>query len=173
MVISTYQRGVKGTRTTPVTDPKTAPAIHEAVIRASHAPPTITVLANPEERSMNVRALLLSGIVMLATAAGVSAPATVGAEDANVIALTASNWKFSPEVVEAHAGQTITLKITSSAGLHGIQSDDLGIPNTMLPPGKTVTITFTPAKAGKYVVRCSVPCGPGHGAMTFTVKVED
>jgi cytochrome c oxidase subunit 2 len=88
------------------------------------------------------------------------------------VTMQASNWKFSPAVIEAHVGVPVTLNVTSTEGVHGISSDELGIANTMLTPGKTVTVTFTPKKAGTYAVHCSVPCGPGHADMKFTVKVE-
>ncbi len=86
--------------------------------------------------------------------------------------LVASNWTFSQTEVTAHVGVPMTLHVTSKEGVHGIQSADLGIPSTMLLPGKVVTITFTPKTAGTYVVHCSVPCGSGHANMAFTVKVE-
>lgn len=86
--------------------------------------------------------------------------------------LVASNWKFSKTTITAHVGVPMTLHLSSSEGVHGIKSDDLGIPNTVLLPGKAVNVTFTPKKTGTYIVHCSVPCGPGHADMTFTVKVE-
>ena len=87
------------------------------------------------------------------------------------IQIQASNWKFSQSTITAHVGQPVTLQVVSKEGVHGIQSDELGIPNTMLLPGKSVTVTFTPKKAGSYVVHCSVPCGQGHASMAFTVNV--
>lgn len=121
---------------------------------------------------MKTSSILIQAIaaaaVMALGATFVPAPARAATE----LTLEASNWQFSPKVVEAHVGVPVTLHITSKEGMHGISSDELGISNTMLPPGKTVTVTFTPTKAGTYVVHCSLPCGPGHGDMSFTVKVE-
>lgn len=85
--------------------------------------------------------------------------------------LVASNWKFTPRTITVHMNQPVTLKLTSSQGVHGIYSSDLGIPNTVISPGKTETVTFTPKKKGTYVVHCTVFCGAGHVNMTFTVKV--
>jgi cytochrome c oxidase subunit 2 len=98
------------------------------------------------------------------------APAALRASD-TAVTLTASNYQFAPAIIEAKVGVPVTLHITSSQGVHGVSSDELGIANTVLVPGKTVTVTFTPKKAGTYVVHCSVPCGPGHANMAFTVKV--
>ena len=50
-------------------------------------------------------------------------------------------------------------------------SDDLGIPMTTIRPGSTATILVTPKKAGTYVLRCQMFCGPGHADMTITVTV--
>jgi heme/copper-type cytochrome/quinol oxidase subunit 2 len=56
--------------------------------------------------------------------------------------------------------------------VHGIQSDDLGIGQTMITPGKFTTVTAMAKKAGTYVVHCSVVCGAGHADMKLTVNVE-
>lgn len=117
----------------------------------------------------------LGSITLSAAFVGVlagTALAPARANDANVT-VVASNWQFAPASVIAHVGQPITLQLSSKEGVHGIKSDDLGIPLTTLVPGKTVTVTFTPKKAGTYVVHCAIPCGPGHANMAFTVKVVD
>ena len=106
-----------------------------------------------------------------AIVAAAFALATASARASDSATLVASNWTFSQTVVTAHVAVPMTLQLTSKEGVHGIQSDALGIPSTMLIPGKTVTVTFTPTKAGTYVVHCSVPCGSGHANMAFTVKV--
>lgn len=82
-----------------------------------------------------------------------------------------SNANGGEPIIQAHVGQPMTLHLTSTQGVHGIQSDELGIPDTILLPGKTVAVTFTPKRVGTYVVHCSVPCGTGHASMAFTVRV--
>jgi cytochrome c oxidase subunit II len=88
------------------------------------------------------------------------------------IDIVASNWKFTPDTITLKVGEAQELRLTSSEGVHGLQSDDLGIPQTVITPGKFVTVTVTPKKAGTYVVQCSVVCGAGHPNMKLTVKVE-
>jgi cytochrome c oxidase subunit II len=86
--------------------------------------------------------------------------------------IVASNWKFTPAKVTAHVGEATTLTLTSSAGVHGIVSEQLGIPETVISPGKTAEVTFTPKQAGTYQVPCSVVCGPGHDDMRLTIQIE-
>lgn len=87
------------------------------------------------------------------------------------IDVVASNWKFTPGTITLHVGQPTTLRLTSSEGVHGLQSDQLGIPLTTITPGKFVTVDVTPKKAGTYVLHCAIVCGPGHANMTLTVNV--
>jgi len=89
------------------------------------------------------------------------------------IDIAVSNWKFVPAKITIPLGEPTTLRLTSTQGVHGIQSDDLGIPQTTIANGKTVTVTFTPKKAGTFIVHCSVFCGSGHADMTLTIVVTD
>ena len=88
------------------------------------------------------------------------------------IDIAAANWKFTPDTIKLHVGETTTLRLTSTEGVHGIKSDELGIPLTTISPGKFVTVNVTPKKTGTYDLHCEIICGPGHGKMTLTVKVE-
>lgn len=89
------------------------------------------------------------------------------------IDIVASNWKFTPNTITLKVGEAQELRLTSSEGVHGIKSDELGIPQTMITPGKFVTVTVPgPKKAGTYIVQCSVICGAGHADMKLKVVVE-
>lgn len=88
------------------------------------------------------------------------------------IDIVASNWKFTPDTITLKAGEAQELRLTSSEGVHGIQSDELGIAQTTITPGAFNTVTVTAKKPGTYVVHCSVVCGAGHPDMKLTVKVE-
>lgn len=85
--------------------------------------------------------------------------------------ITASVGAFTPSQITVHVNQPVTLDLTSAAGVHGLQSSALGIPQTLIEPGTTSTVTFTPTKVGTYLVHCSVPCGPGHANMVLTINV--
>ena len=107
---------------------------------------------------------VLAGCVVLMIAAPAFAHPTVD--------VVASNWKFTPGTVEMHVGETTVLHFTSSGGVHGIRSDDLGIAQTTIAPNKFVDVTVTPKKPGTYKIYCSIPCGSGHGDMVLVVEVK-
>jgi len=113
-----------------------------------------------------LRALGLA-VAVLALSAG---PAIVALAHPS-IDVVASNWKFTPATIELHVGETTTLRLTSSEGVHGLQSDDLGIAQTTIMPGAFSKVDVTPKKAGTYVLHCSIMCGAGHPNMTLTVTV--
>jgi cytochrome c oxidase subunit 2 len=88
------------------------------------------------------------------------------------IDIVASNWKFTPNTITVPPGEPTTLRLTSSEGVHGFKSDELGIRDTIIMPNKFVTVTFTPGKAGTYIVHCTIICGAGHPNMMLTIKVQ-
>ncbi len=87
------------------------------------------------------------------------------------IEVAASNWQFTPNAITLRAGVTTQLHLSATGGVHGIKSDDLGIPLTVISPGKGVVVNVTPKKAGTYVLHCEVMCGAGHSKMALTVVV--
>ena len=109
--------------------------------------------------------------LLVAVAALTFTFATLPAQAGQQVNLVASNWKFTPAEITVPAGEPTSLRLTSSEGVHGIASSDLGIPDTTILPNKFVTVTFTPKKAGTYQVHCSIVCGAGHPNMILTVKV--
>lgn len=89
------------------------------------------------------------------------------------IDIVASNWKFTPSTITVHVNELTTLRVTSRGGVHGIQSDELGISDTTIVPEKFQAVTFTPKKIGTFTVHCSVVCGAGHADMALMVKVVE
>src|SRR5215469_18101289 len=109
------------------------------------------------------------GLVAALAAGGSLFPTAVSAHP--LIDVAVANWKFTPSTITVPVGVPTTLRLTTTSGVHGIKSDDLGIPMTTIPNGKVVEVTFTPKKAGTYVLHCQIFCGPGHADMALTVVV--
>ncbi|HET9030671.1 MAG TPA: cupredoxin domain-containing protein [Candidatus Aquilonibacter sp.] len=116
-----------------------------------------------------MKKLFIAFVVLVAAAVIIGLKPAVAHPTIDIVA---SNWKFTPDTITLKVGEAQELRLTSSEGVHGIQSDELGIPQTVITPGKFVTVTVTPKKAGTYTVHCSVICGAGHPNMKLTVKVE-
>jgi cytochrome c oxidase subunit 2 len=89
------------------------------------------------------------------------------------IDIAVANWKFTPAKITIPVGEETTLRMTTTSGVHGIMSDDLGIPLTTIPNGKVIEVKFTPKKTGTYVLHCQIVCGPGHADMALTIVVVD
>ncbi|MFY9720124.1 MAG: cupredoxin domain-containing protein [Candidatus Cybelea sp.] len=114
---------------------------------------------------MHYRVLAMTALV---AAGAVPAASTAATSSINIVA---SDWKFTPDTIQIHVDQESTLQLTSSQGVHGLQSDALGIPLTTIAPGSSTNVKVTPKKAGKYVLHCAIMCGAGHPNMTLTVNV--
>lgn len=113
----------------------------------------------------------LVALMALVTVTSALGCAPAGAHPSIDIAV--ANWKFTPNKVTVPVAEPTTLRLTTTSGVHGIQSDELGIPLTTIPNGKVILVTFTPAKAGTYVIHCAIFCGPGHADMVLTIVVAD
>ena len=107
--------------------------------------------------------------IAIAVTAAVLAAAPASSHPSIDIAV--ANWKFTPAKITIPGGEPTTLRLTTTSGVHGIKSDDLGIPMTTIPNGKIIEVTFTPKKAGTYVLHCMIVCGPGHADMALTIAV--
>ena len=88
----------------------------------------------------------------------------------NVVAT--ADQKFVPDHIVLHAHRKQWLRFSSTGGVHGVASPDLGIPATTIAPGKPVSVSVLPAKAGTYTIPCSIVCGPNHASMALTVVVK-
>ena len=109
--------------------------------------------------------------VALAAAQGPPLPTATPA-GVRVVNIVASNWQFTPNTITLAAGRAVTLRLTSASGVHGIQSNELGIPLTAIKPDQFVQTTFIPKGAGTYVIHCAIECGAGHSNMTLTIMVK-
>jgi cytochrome c oxidase subunit 2 len=88
------------------------------------------------------------------------------------VELTARKYDFSEKEIRLRKGVPVTFAITTPDFAHGFSVPDLNV-RTDLVPGRTVEVTFTPAKAGRYVFLCDNFCGEAHDRMTGFIVVID
>jgi cytochrome c oxidase subunit 2 len=99
-----------------------------------------------------------------ATTAPVSSDA---AQEIKLIA-SAATFKYDQEEYKVKKGVPVKLTLEMKDGLHGARLADFNINLNQDNP----TATFTPDKAGTFIIKCSVPCGNGHRTMTANLVVE-
>ena len=121
---------------------------------------------------MRLSAIILGGVVLATVAVPASAAKPVPKMLPVVNIVATADQKFAPDHVVLHVGKRQTLRFTSTGGVHGIGSADLGIPATMITADKPVSVAVTPKKAGTYKLPCTIVCGPGHADMALTVDVK-
>ena len=64
----------------------------------------------------------------------------------------------------------VTLVLSSADFVHGFAMPDLDV-RIDLVPGKTVELTLTPARAGRFVFLCDNFCGEEHEEMSGVLVV--
>jgi cytochrome c oxidase subunit II len=91
------------------------------------------------------------------------------AANAQKLTITATNWKFDKTEYRVKKGQPVTVTLKNESGVHGVEFEKLGLKLD----NKNSTKTFTPDKAGKYTIVCTIPCGTDHLKMKSTLIVEE
>ncbi|GEM45534.1 cytochrome c oxidase subunit II [Deinococcus cellulosilyticus] len=81
-------------------------------------------------------------------------------------------FMFNPPEVKVPAGKPITLYVTATDVLHGLQIENTNV-NIQVIPGEVAKVTYTFKKAGTYRVGCNEYCGAGHANMMSKIIVED
>ncbi|MSQ70481.1 MAG: cytochrome c oxidase subunit II [Betaproteobacteria bacterium] len=114
---------------------------------------------------------------LLATAAACGALGYWGAgvafnQSGDRIRLTAQKFAFSQPMIRVKNGRPVTFELTTPDFPHGFAVPDFNV-RTDIIPGKTVTVTFTPTKAGKFHFLCDNFCGAGHDEMSGFLIVEE
>jgi cytochrome c oxidase subunit II len=111
-------------------------------------------------------------IALVAGAAGGYLAAAALPHPQSHVTLTARKYDFSATEITVRKGVPVTLALTTSDFPHGFSVPDFGV-RVDLVPGKTVAVTFTPDKAGRFQFLCDNFCGDAHDRMTgFLVVAE-
>ena len=105
--------------------------------------------------------------------AAVVALFSIAAQPTRSVDVTASTGAFAPTSIQVHVHEATRLHLTSTAGVHGLESTELGIPMTLIRPGEFADVTIDADKPGTYTLHCANFCGAGHAEMTLTVNVVE
>ena len=86
--------------------------------------------------------------------------------------IVATNWEFTPSLIEVNLGDKVELHLTSSQGTHGIAFLEFEVSET-LREGEDIHTEFIADKTGTFNFFCTVPCGKGHGGMRGLIVVKN
>jgi cytochrome c oxidase subunit 2 len=89
------------------------------------------------------------------------------AQEVKLIA-SAVTFKYDKSEYRVKKGVPVKLILEMKDGNHGAKLADFNVNLNADNP----TATFTPDKAGTFLIKCSVPCGTGHMTMTANLIVE-
>jgi len=116
-----------------------------------------------------------SALAGLAGLAGLAALALGGATvlaqaRPRMIKVSARRFTYTPNVIELRRGEPVTLELTTEDVFMGFNLPDFNVRSDIVP-GKTMTVTFTPDRAGSFIFLCDVFCGDGHETMNGKLVV--
>jgi heme/copper-type cytochrome/quinol oxidase subunit 2 len=115
----------------------------------------------------------LGGFLFVLAGAGfVLAPLPVYASAPNqrTFRVEASQFAYTPPVLEVNPGDIVTIELVSTDVVHGLYVDGYGVSVTA-DPGQTTSLTFTADKTGSFRFRCNVTCGALHPFMIGKLQV--
>jgi cytochrome c oxidase subunit II len=90
------------------------------------------------------------------------------------VRITAERYRFTPDEIKIHLGETVEFRLESDDTDHGFRIVGTDVDRVIPKRGRgSITVKFTPDKAGRYTIECSKLCGAGHDFMHGVLVVED
>ena len=89
-----------------------------------------------------------------------------------MVKITARRFEFNPQTITLRKGRPARLIITSEDVTHGFTIDEFNI-KVRVEAKETKIVEFTPDRAGRFRIYCSVYCGDGHEEMSGELLVEE
>ena len=115
-------------------------------------------------------------LVLTATIFGVAgyfaAAIANGAAGPERISIGAKKFEFSVNEIRLKKGKPVTFVLSASDFVHGFNVPDFNVRADFIP-GKTVEVTFTPDRSGKFAFVCDNFCGEDHDRMNGFLIVTD
>ena len=95
-------------------------------------------------------------------------------QNEQAIDVAAERFSFTPSEVKTTVGTTLKIRLSSDDTAHGFRIIGTNV-NVEIPKRSrgTITVSFTPEKAGRYTFECSKLCGAGHDFMRGEIVVTD
>ena len=119
------------------------------------------------------RSELLSRILITAAIIGaVGTPLFFWARSPLIHARIAEDGGWSPDVIQAEAGQPLHLSLTSDDVVHGFAVGQMDMQSLDVLPGKVTDITLNFDKPGIYTFYCTRWCGLNHWRMRGVIEVS-
>ncbi|RPJ18272.1 MAG: hypothetical protein EHM33_32330, partial [Chloroflexi bacterium] len=119
------------------------------------------------------RSELLSRILITAgTLLAIGTPLFFWTRTPLIHARMSENGGWSPDVIQAEAGQPLHLSLTSDDVVHGFAVGQMDMEAVDVEPGKVTDVTLTFAKPGIYTFFCTRWCGLNHWRMRGTIEVS-
>jgi plastocyanin len=115
-------------------------------------------------------ALTLVTLVTLSLSA--LSPASAAASELRIFVVTASQFEFAPNALEANQGDHIRIVLHSVDVDHGLIIEGYDIEVLIPDSGESVTVEFVADRAGSFPLACSEYCGLGHADMRGTLLVR-
>ena len=88
------------------------------------------------------------------------------------IHIKARRFGFEPSKITIRKGEPAKLVLVSEDVDHGFAIEEFGI-NVKVPAKQTTSVEFTPDRAGRFTIQCTVYCGEDHDNMTAELLVVE
>lgn len=100
-----------------------------------------------------------------------SSPTNDGsAQEESDLSITTDEFSFSSQNIEVKKGEPVSIRISNIGNApHNFVSRELGVSSSVLSPGESEVITFTPEISGSFAFYCSLP---GHREAGMEGKIE-
>ncbi|GGI98740.1 hypothetical protein GCM10010885_05260 [Alicyclobacillus cellulosilyticus] len=119
--------------------------------------------------------LALAGAAVLSAGCGAQGgggtPADQVPKDAQVVHVTATDWKWQLDRTSVQAGRPVDFVVQSKEGTHGFSIVGTNISQAVTAGDAPVHVVWTPEHPGRYVIRCDIFCGAGHDDMFTSITV--
>lgn len=118
---------------------------------------------------MVLTVIVLAVAFSLGFVPAVVAPAREGDAE-RVVRIEASQYRFSPGVVDVRRGERVIIELVATDVVHGLYLDGYGL-QISADPGQTERLTFVADRSGTFRFRCSITCGAMHPFMIGKLRV--